>query len=387
MGFAPMRAGCNDGREMNSEAAGIRAKTLSVIVPTYREASNVPVLFERLQTALEGLPWEMIVVDDDSPDGTADVAYAIAARDPRLRCLRRVDRVGLAGAVVEGWLASSADLVAVIDGDLQHDEAILPKMYAALGSRDIDLVIGTRVADETAPVLSPARQKLSERGAWLFRRIAGTSITDPMSGFFMTRRQIVAELAPRLSPDGFKILVDLVLSSDRPLKIVEEPYVFRKRLAGESKLSPLVGLDFLGLVAHHATRGVLPIRFVLFALIGAIGLVVHLAVLSGLIQTFGAVDFDDSQIAATIAAMASNFVLNNEITYRSHRYRGFGMIGGFLLFALLCSVGAIANVNIASWLFQSHERWLIAGLAGGLVGVVWNYAASTTFVWRRRLKR
>jgi dolichol-phosphate mannosyltransferase len=381
-----MRVGCNDGREMNSEAAGIRAKTLSVIVPTYREAANVPVLFERLQTALAGLPWEMIVVDDDSSDGTADVAYAIAARDPRLRCLRRVDRVGLAGAVVEGWLASSADLVAVIDGDLQHDETILPKMYAELVSRDIDLAIGTRMADETAPVLSPARQKLSELGAWLFRRIAGTAITDPMSGFFMTRREIVAKLAPRLSPDGFKILVDLVLSSDRPLKIVEAPYVFRKRIAGESKLSPLVGLDFLGLVAHHATGGVLPIRFVLFALIGAIGLIVHLAVLYGLIETFGAVHFDSSQIVATIAAMASNFVLNNEITYRSYRYSGFAMIGGFLLFALLCGVGAIANVNIASWLFQSHERWWIAGFAGGLVGVVWNYAASTTFVWRRRRK-
>ena len=178
-----------------------------------------------------------------------------------------------------------------------------------------------------------------------------------------------------------------MLSSDRPLKIVEEPYVFRKRMAGESKLSPLVGLDFLGLVTHHATRGVLPIRFVLFAAIGGIGLVVHLAILLGLRQAFGAADFAYDQIAATIAAMASNFVLNNEITYRSHRYRGFGMIGGFLLFALLCSVGAIANVNIASWLFQSHERWWIAGFAGGLVGVVWNYAASTTFVWRRRLKR
>jgi dolichol-phosphate mannosyltransferase len=387
MGFAPTRVSRNDGREMNSDARGIRAETLSVIVPTYREAANVGVLFERLQTALAGLPWEMIVVDDDSPDGTADIAYAIAARDARLRCLRRIDRTGLAGAVVEGWLASSADLVAVIDGDLQHDETILQKMYAALVSRDIDLVIGTRVADETVAALSPARQKLSELGAWLFRRVAGTSITDPMSGFFMTRREIVAKLAPRLSPDGFKILVDLVLSSDRPMKIVEEPYVFRKRVAGESKLSPLVGLDFLGLVAHHATRGVLPIRFVLFALIGAIGLVVHLVVLLGLIRALGARDFAYGQIVATIAAMASNFVLNNEITYRSHRYRGLGMIGGFLLFALLCSVGAITNVNIASFLFHSHERWWIAGFAGGLVGVVWNYAASTTFVWRRRLKR
>ena len=138
--------------------------------------------------------------------------------------------------------------------------------------------------------------------------------------------------------------------------------------------------------SHHATGGVLPIRFVLFATIGGVGLLVHLAVLLGLIRAFGVADFAYGQIAATIAAMASNFVLNNEITYRSYRYRGLGLIGGFLLFALLCSVGAITNINIASWLFHSNNRWWVAGLAGGLVGVVWNYAASTTFVWRRRRK-
>jgi dolichol-phosphate mannosyltransferase len=372
---------------MNPDTRAIDAKTLSVVVPTYREAANVPVLFERLKTALAGLRWEMIVVDDDSPDGTSDIAFSIAARDPRLRCLRRVNRAGLAGAVIEGWLASSADLVAVIDGDLQHDETILPKMYRALASGECDLAIGTRVPDATvAGGLSPMRQKLSDLGAWCFRRIAGTAVSDPMSGFFMTRREIVAELAPRLSPDGFKILVDLVLSSASPPRIVETPYVFRKRIAGESKLSPLVGLDFLGLVAHHASGGVLPIRFVLFALIGGVGLVVHLAVLSGLIAALGSTDFAYGQAVATIAAMASNFVLNNEITYRSYRYSGFGMIGGFLLFALLCGVGAIANINIASWLFHANSVWWVAGFAGALIGVVWNYAASTTFVWRRRRK-
>jgi dolichol-phosphate mannosyltransferase len=329
----------------------------------------------------------LIVVDDDSPDGTSSVALALAAEDRRIRCLRRVNRTGLAGAVIEGWMSSSADFVAVMDGDLQHDESILPKMYEALARGSGNLAIGTRVRDGGgAGSLSPARQALSDLGAWFFRRIAGATVTDPMSGFFMTRREIVASLAPRLSPDGFKILVDLVLSSDRQLKIVETPYVFRKRVAGESKLSPLVGLDFLGLVVHHATGGVLPIRFVLFASIGGVGLLVHLAVLLGLITALGAVDFAYGQIAATIAAMASNFALNNEITYRSYRYRGLGMIGGFLLFALLCSVGAITNVNIASWLFHSNNRWWVAGLAGGLVGVVWNYAASTTFVWRRRRK-
>jgi dolichol-phosphate mannosyltransferase len=361
--------------------------TVSVIVPTYREAANVPVLFERLKAALDGLPWEMIVVDDNSPDGTYDVAFAIAAADPRMRCLRRVNRSGLAGAVIEGWLASSADFVAVIDGDLQHDETVLPRLYEALARGDGNLVIGTRVADPTKPGgLSPLRQKLSNLGAWFFRRVAGLSITDPMSGFFMTRREVVAKLAPKLSPDGFKILVDLILSSSGDLKVAEQPYVFRPRRAGESKLSPLVGLDFLGLVAHHASGGVLPTRFVLFALVGGGGIVVHLAALSILIEALGPASFDQSQIFATIAAMASNFLLNNEITYHDRRYRGIGIVGGFLIFALLCSVGAVANINVANWLFQAHRGWPLAGLAGALIGVVWNYAASNTFVWRGRRK-
>jgi len=333
------------------------------------------------------LPWEMIVVDDDSPDGTYVVAFAIAAEDSRLRCLRRVNRSGLAGAVIEGWLASSADFVAVIDGDLQHDESILPFMYAALAAKQGDLIIGTRVPDEAIPAgLSPTRQKLSNLGAWFFERIAGISVRDPMSGFFMTRREIVARLAPQLSPDGFKILVDVILSSEGTLKIAESPYVFRQRLAGESKLSPLVGLDFLGLVAHHASGGVLPTRFVLFAMIGGVGLVVHLIVLSAIIAVMGDRGFDLGQLVATVAAMASNFALNNEITYRSMRYRGLSIVRGFVIFAALCSVGAIANINIASWLFQSRQVWWAAGLAGALVGVVWNYAASNTFVWRRRRK-
>ncbi len=371
---------------MNSEPVPAPARpTLSVIVPTYREAANVPVLFERLKTTLEGLPWEMVVVDDDSPDETWKIAQAIAARDSRMRCLRRVNRNGLAGAVIEGWLSSSADFVAVIDGDLQHDESILPKMYAALAADEGDLVVGTRIPDPSVKGgLSPARQKLSDLGAWFFRRIAGVDVSDPMSGFFMTRRETVARMAARLSPDGFKILVDVILSSDGHPRIVETPYVFRPRQAGESKLSPLVGLDFLGLVAHHASGGVLPIRFVLFAGIGAVGLVVHLMVLFGLIRAFGATQFGDSQFAATIAAMASNFILNNEITYRSYRYRGARMIGGFLLFALLCSIGALANINIASWLVAGKTVWWVAGFAGALISVVWNYAASNTFVWRRR---
>ena len=360
--------------------------TLSVVVPTYRESANVPVLFERIKAALDGLPWEMIVVDDDFPDGTSDIAFRLAASDPRMRCLRRVNRNGLAGAVIEGWMASSADYVAVIDGDLQHDETILPKMYGLLEAGAGNLAIGTRVRDGNEAGFSPARQTLSDLGRWVFDRFAGARVSDPMSGFFMIRREIVSKLAPRLSPDGFKILVDVLLSATGALRIVEVPYRFRERTAGESKLTPLVGLDFLGLVVHHLTGGVLPVRFVLFALIGLVGLVVHILVLS-IYLAFGPADFPTAQLVATIVAMGSNFLLNNEITYRSQRYQGIGMAVGFVAFALACGVGALANINVASLLYNSKQTWWLSGIAGALLSVVWNYAVSTSLIWRPRRRK
>jgi dolichol-phosphate mannosyltransferase len=361
--------------------------TLSVIVPTFREAENVPVLFERIKAALEGIRWEMIVVDDDSPDGTFDVGFAIAVEDPRMRCLRRIDRSGLAGAVIEGWMSSSADFVAVIDGDLQHDERILPDMYRALAHGGADLAIGTRGDEGKQGGLSPARKALSDLGAWFFRRVAGTVVNDPMSGFFMVRRDIVAACAERLSSDGFKILVDLVLSVDRPLNTVEVRYRFRKRVAGESKLSLLVGLDFLGLVVRHATGGILPIRFVLFSLVGAFGLVVHLATLYVFRDVIGTANFGLSQLVATLFAMASNFVLNNEITFRKRRFAGLAQIPGFLGFALACGVGVLANIDIASSIYHSNRTWWFAGLAGALLSLVWNYSVSANFIWRPRMRR
>jgi dolichol-phosphate mannosyltransferase len=373
---------------MASDATPRRSiPTLSIIVPTYQEAVNIPILFERVKVALNSVPWEMIVVDDDSPDGTSNVAFALAAEDHRLRCLRRVNRSGLAGAVIEGWMSSSADFVAVIDGDLQHDESVLWEMYGALAQGLGNLAIGTRLREPGVRSLSPARQRLSDMGAWFFRQIAGAAVTDPMSGFFMIRREVVSRLAPRLSPDGFKILVDVILSAAGSLKVVEVPYAFRNRNAGESKLTPLVGVDFLGLVVRHATAGVLPIRFVLFAMIGAVGLVVHIAALSAVRHWFGLLSFDSGQLIAALVAMASNFILNNEITYRSYRYRGLSLITGFAGFVLGCSVGAIANIDVASWLYNDNQTWWIAGLAGALLSVVWNYAVSTNLIWRPDRRR
>lgn len=371
---------------MNSASPARPGPTLSVIAPTYREAKNVPVLFEKLKAELDGLDWELIVVDDDSPDGTWKIAQEIARADARMRCLRRVNRNGLAGAVIEGWLASSADYVAVIDGDLQHDERILPTMLGLLQGGEGNMAIGTRVEDQSKPAgFSPMRAWLSETATTIFQKLSGASVKDPMSGFFMVERAIVAKHAKMLSPDGFKILVDLLLTAREELRVVEPTYVFRPREQGESKLSAAVGIEFLGLILHHLARGLVSTRFLLFALVGGVGVVVHLVALYGFIALIGDVHFRTAQALATVLALASNFILNNEITYRSRRYKGGGLILGFLLFALLCSVGVFANLDISSWLFR-RERvwWWVAGVGGALVNVVWNYAVSSTFVWRRR---
>ena len=354
---------------------------LSVIVPTYKERGNVAELVRRLDAALAGIAWEAIYVDDNSPDGTADAVKAIAATDPRIRCLKRVGRRGLAGACIEGILSSAAPFVAVIDADLQHDEKVLPLMLARLLANEADLVAGTRyVAGGSAAGLAQGRDVLSRLATRMTRALVGTALSDPMSGFFMLRRDRFDEIAPRLSPLGFKILLDIAGSAR--LRIAEQPFVFGTRFAGESKFNAQIGLEFLGLLLTKATGDVIDPRFAFFAMVGSVGLVVHLAVLAAALHF--AVDFHAAQIAATLVAMTSNFLLNNEITYRDRRLKGAGAVKGFLLFCLFASVGAFANVDLAEWLYTGASVWWAAGAAGAVMSALWNYAMSTMFVWRAR---
>lgn len=357
---------------------------LSVIVPTYNERGNVQALFEELASALEGVRWEVIFVDDDSPDGTALLARQLARDDPRVRCVRRVGRRGLAGACVEGMLASSAQAVAVIDADLQHDARLLPAMLMRI--RDgADLAVGTRFAQggSAASGFSTTRDWGSRAATAAARRLLGVKLSDPMSGFFMIRRDMVEALAPQLSTPGFKVLLDIVASSHTPLKIVELPYIFRSRNHGESKLDNLVVLEYAGLLLTKLSGDRLSIRFVLFLLVGASGLVVHLVVLRTALQATG-LAFEWSQTLAAYAAMAWNFVLNNQLTYRDRKLKGWAALRGLVSFCAVCSVGMIANVGVANWMYGGAASWWLAGTAGALMGAVFNYAASSALTWQRR---
>ena len=357
---------------------------LAVIVPTFNERDNVTTLFRRLEAALAGVSWEVIFVDDNSPDGTWDVVRAMAREDSRVRCIRRIGRRGLSGACIEGILASSAPYAAVIDADLQHDETQLPKMLALLQGGEADLVVGSRyIAGGSAESFNKQRAGISALATEVAKRVLRVKVADPMSGFFMIRRDRFEQLAPQLSTQGFKILLDIVATARGDLRVKEIPYRFGSRLHGESKLDSTVALDFLGLVLAKLTGDVVSLRFLLFAMVGSTGLLVHLAALFVALEVFG-LPFPEAQACGALVAMTSNFILNNFLTYRDQRLKGFAILRGLLLFYLVCSVGLFANVGVAFSVYDQEPIWWLAGAAGALMGVVWNYAMSGLFVWRKR---
>jgi len=360
------------------------APELSVVVPTFKERANVPLLVEKLAQTLPGVDWEVIFVDDNSPDGTAAAARAIGATDYRVRCIRRIGRRGLAGACIEGMLASQARYVAVMDADLQHDERLLTGMLEKLRG-DTDLAVASRyVAGGSAAGLSSAgREHASRLSTVLAQRLLGVTLSDPMSGFFMIRRERFEELAPRLTTQGFKILLDIAATARGTLRIAELPLVFAERQHGESKLDTRVALDFIALIIAKLTNDAVSFRFLLFCLVGLTGIAIHMATLQFALGVM-ALGFGAAQTVATMAAITWNFVLNNMFTYRDQRLAGVQFVTGLIRFQLICAVGAISNVGIASVIYERDPNWWVAGLGGALMGAVWNYVVSAAFVWRQR---
>jgi dolichol-phosphate mannosyltransferase len=360
------------------------APELSVVVPTFNEVANIAILVDRLRVALEGLDWEVIFVDDDSADGTATEVRRLGETDRRIRCLRRIGRRGLAGACIEGLLASQAIYVAVMDADLQHDETALVTMVDVLRRRNFDLVVASRyINGHTAQGFSRSRALFSLWATRLAARFAGAVLTDPMSGFFVIRRSVFEDLAPRLSPHGFKILVDIVATAGGLLRIGEVPYGFSKRLHGKSKFDIQVVISYGALLLSKATGDFVSIRFLLFCLIGATGVSVHMSALFAALSVHR-FSFNTAQTMATILAITSNYLINNIVTYYDMRLSGIRLLLGWVKFALICSVGAISNIGIAGLIYQQNMTWQIAGLTGAVVGIFWNFMISAIYVWRLR---
>ena len=361
---------------------------LSLVVPTFNEAGNVALLVEKLEAVLADIAWEVTFVDDNSPDGTADVVKELGTTKPNVHCIKRIGRRGLSSACIEGMASSNAPIVAVMDADLQHDERILPQMLEQIQAGK-DLVLGSRfLGGETAEEgLTKFREMGSNVANAIANVVTGTKISDPMTGFFMLKRERFEEVAPKLSDEGFKILLDIIATArniGKPLDIGEVGFKFRARHDGESKMSPLIAIQFLGLAVSKISGGILPISFVLFAGVGAFGVLVHLVALTVFAQMFG-FNFTNSQVAATLVAMTSNYHLNNIFTYADTQLKGRDYWRGLLSFYAVCAIPAIANVSVAAFIFEQNSLFYLAAIAGIIISMVFNYAMTRIFTWRKSL--
>ncbi|MFT3724211.1 MAG: glycosyltransferase family 2 protein [Hyphomonadaceae bacterium] len=360
-----------------------RGPEISVVVPTFNERDNVELLVDKIEKALGGEAWEVVFVDDDSTDGTRDVINRMSQRDPRVRCIHRIGRRGLSSAVIEGMLSTSSPFIAVMDADLQHDEAILPDMLANLRRGGADVVIGSRYASGGGVgEWDGTRQSYSRFATMLSKMVLKADVSDPMSGFFMTTREALYGSVRGLSLRGYKVLLDLLASSSKPLKTAELPYQFRTRVHGESKLDTMVAIEFLEMLLDKTIGKIVPTTFIMFMAVGGAGVLVHFAVLSVSMFAFGQ-QFAMGQTIAAVVAMTFNFFVNNLLTYRDRRLKGFWpVVRGLATFYAVCGLGLFANVGIANYMFAQNSSWWLAAIAGILVGAVWNFAASKVFTWR-----
>lgn len=380
----------------NAEVAVVaKPLQLAVVLPTYNERKNVATMVARLDKALSGIAWEVIFVDDNSPDGTSDEARRLSLIDPRVRCIQRIGRRGLASAAIEGMCSTSAPVVAVMDADHQHDPALLPGMLQAIVSGDYDVAYASRFAEgaSTEAWGRPDRVKVSGLANRIANKVTGVELTDPMSGFFMLRTQTLRADAHRLSGVGFKILLDILATVETPLRVKEFPLNFAARAEGESKLDQTVVFEFLvGLYDKWLGR-IIPTRFALFGTVGALGVLVQLGALWLMLHVvFGerfvygnwseSTTFNISNTLAAVVAMTFNFVLNNELTYSDKRLRGFGpLMRGWAQFAVTCSLGLLTNIGSAAVLKTIGVNDVLAVVTGIVLGSVWNFALSSKFVW------
>jgi dolichol-phosphate mannosyltransferase len=270
-----------------------------------------------------------------------------------------------------------------MDADLQHDESILSQMLQTIRSENLDIVVASRnMPGGSLGEFAAERAQLSSIGARLSRLACRCAVTDPMSGFFIVEAQFFRDTVGRLTGTGFKILVDILSSASRPVRLREVPYRFQSRQHGESKLDLNVELEYLYLLIDKLIGRYVPTRFVLFVMVGSLGVVVHLAILA-LLYILGHKSFTLAQSGATFGAMTFNFFLNNAVTFRDRRLKGRRLLVGLFTFLLVCSLGAFLNVSFADFLLQHRVPWLLAGIIGAGISSVWNYGVNTVLTWRR----
>ncbi len=360
--------------------------SLSIVIPTYNERENISQILEKLGKALGNVKYEIIFVDDNSPDGTSEEVQAFMKNSQNVKLIRRIGRRGLSGAIIEGIYASSASFVGVMDSDLQHDESKLLEMLKLFKKNNsLDIVIGSRFTEDgeiSHGAFSKVREVASKTITIVIKKLLNINSTDPLSGFFMVKKDSFLAHSKKLQTQGFKVLADFLAVSGHNIKVEELGYKFKNRVLGESKMTLLTALELISLVLSQIFRGKVSIRFILFCMVGVSGIFVQLAT-TGLFFLL-ANGFSTSQTVGVLAAMTSNYFLNNYITFKEHRLKSIHLLRGLLSFYLICSLGAFANIAVATYLFSLSSNWLVSSFVGAVFGAVWNFTLSSNFTWKSK---
>lgn len=357
---------------------------LSIVLPTFNELDNVPHVCRELLGLKGRYELELIFVDDDSQDGTADCVRELARHHPEVRLIRRVGRAGLSSAIKEGILDATGDLVVVMDCDGQHEPSTVVEALNCLLETGADLVIGSRFHPYAQILGLSAKRERNSTWANAMARLSlprYRQLTDYMSGFFVCRLQSVFPYVRQIDVNGFKFLYELLAISRGRLLVEEVPLRFQPRLAGESKLNLAVVWDLGISILHTLLFRSVPRRAISFALVGATGIATHFFIY-GLARHVLSLSFEWAQTCAVITAATTNFLINNVLTFRFQQLSGLRLLLGLLRYLLVTSMGMVANVGVSSALYhQVAQRPFFALFAGITVDFVWKYAASSKFVW------
>ncbi|SRR6266403_882208 len=381
---------CPNGPLVIAAANADSSVDVSLVLPTYNEGKNIAAVIAQLVPILDSVPnlqYEIIVVDDDSPDRTWEIALNLTDKFPQLRVIRRQGERGLSTAVIRGWQIAQGRILAVMDADLQHPPEVVANLCKEM-IRGADLGIASRHVEGGGVSDWSLARRIISRGAqmigfMLLPEVIGR-ISDPMSGFFMIRRSSIQDR--ELSPLGYKILVE-VLGRGKIGWISEVPYTFRERVEGSSKLTNRIYFEYfqhllrLRLYLLHSSS------FFRFCVVGTSGVVVDMSLLFLLSDPkmlgWG---LTRSKILAAEAALLNNFIWNDAWTFGdiARHQNTFGQrVKRFLKFNAICSLGILFNVMIINieFNFFHMNRYLANLIAIGLV-TLWNYKSNQEFSWR-----
>ena len=360
-------------------------KIISVIIPTYNEYKNLPKLLDQLLNLETIFEKEIIIVDDNSSDGTQNLARSYSQNDRRIRLISRLGRSGLSSAIKEGCLCASGDLIVIMDADGQHEPNSIINGLEKFNNKNIDIIIGSRFLEESIiKGLSSKRESGSSIANFLARITLHSGykkLTDYMTGFILLKRNSCIKYIEKIDVNGFKFLYELLSLSKGKLKVIEIPLVFGFREFGKSKLDLAVIWDFLISLLHNFFGRIIPRRAFSFALVGLIGVFVQMFAIYFLLAV---TDFDFEKIlpVGVILAATSNYIINNILTFRSNKLSGKNFYFGLFKFLLVASLPIIANIGVANLFYnQLSSNTFFAQIAGILVVFIWNYAASSRVVW------